>query len=123
MVDTARQRLPRAQLGEAAARVLQGNDRGTMTVAAPRLYPHQWSWDAAFVAIGLTHLSIPRACLELDTLLPAGRPPRASASRPYTPSRSPGSSTWPGGVAVPTGRSQSRSSGEVGRPCTPGTGG
>src|SRR6266511_4054046 len=71
MVDTARQRLPRAQLGEAAARVLQGNDRGTMTVAAPRLYPHQWSWDAAFVAIGLTHLSIPRACLELDTLLAA----------------------------------------------------
>src|SRR6266545_4542264 len=71
MVDTARQRLPRAQLGEAAARVLQCNDRGTMTVAAPRLYPHQWSWDAAFVAIGLTHLSIPRACLELDTLLAA----------------------------------------------------
>ena len=40
-----------------------------MTVAAPRLYPHQWSWDAAFVAIGLAHLSVPRACAELDHLL------------------------------------------------------
>jgi hypothetical protein len=57
------------ELGEAAARVLRDNDRGTMTVAAPRLYPHQWSWDAAFVAVGLAHLSVPRACVELDSLL------------------------------------------------------
>jgi hypothetical protein len=71
MVNTTHQHLQGAQLAEAAAKVLRGNDRGTMTVAAPRLYPHQWSWDAALVAIGLTHLSIPRACLELETLLAA----------------------------------------------------
>jgi len=56
-------------LGEGAARVLRANDRGRMTVAAPSLYPHQWSWDAAFVAIGLARLSVSRACTELDHLL------------------------------------------------------
>ncbi|HEY9375528.1 MAG TPA: hypothetical protein VIQ02_00350 [Jiangellaceae bacterium] len=40
-----------------------------MTRAAPDLYPHQWSWDAAFVAVGLAHVDVPRACRELDTLL------------------------------------------------------
>jgi len=39
-----------------------------MTKAAPNLYPHQWSWDAAFVAIGLAHVDVPRACAELDAL-------------------------------------------------------
>ena len=37
----------------AAVEALRRNDLGTMTTAAPSLYPHQWSWDAAFVAIGL----------------------------------------------------------------------
>nr|WP_205528671.1 hypothetical protein [Desertimonas flava] len=49
--------------------MLRANDRGSATVAAPRLYPHQWSWDAAFVAIGLAHLSPERACTELEHLL------------------------------------------------------
>ena len=40
-----------------------------MTSAAPRLYPHMWSWDAAFVAVGLAPLSVERAVVELDTLL------------------------------------------------------
>ncbi len=51
-----------------AAYVLRGNSAGTMTRAAPDLYPHQWSWDAAFVAVGLAHVDVRRACLELDTL-------------------------------------------------------
>lgn len=55
----------------AAQRVLEQNDLGTMVAAAPRLYPHQWSWDAAFIAIGLAHLSVPRALTELRTLLAA----------------------------------------------------
>ena len=43
-----------------------------MTTAAPRLYPHMWSWDAAFVAIGLaTAVASPRAVAELETLLAA----------------------------------------------------
>lgn len=54
-----------------AQRVLEQNDLGTMVAAAPRLYPHQWSWDAAFIAIGLAHLSVPRALTELRTLLAA----------------------------------------------------
>ena len=42
-----------------------------MTTAAPLLYPHMWSWDAAFVSIGLAPLSVERAVVELDTLLSA----------------------------------------------------
>ena len=56
-------------LAEGAEYVLRSNDRGRMTVAAPRLYPHLWSWDAAFVSIGLARLSVPRAVTELRTLL------------------------------------------------------
>lgn len=59
------------QLAARAAYLLRGNDLGTMTSAAPRLYPHQWSWDAAFVAVGLASLSVERAVVELDTLLSA----------------------------------------------------
>jgi hypothetical protein len=56
-------------LCDGAESVLRANDRGHMTVAAPALYPHMWSWDAAFVAIGLAQLSIPRAIVELRSLL------------------------------------------------------
>lgn len=59
------------QLSARAAYLLRGNDLGTMTTAAPLLYPHMWSWDAAFVAIGLAPLSVERAVVELDTLLSA----------------------------------------------------
>ncbi|MFA5707230.1 glycogen debranching protein [Mycolicibacterium sp.] len=59
------------QLAARAAYLLRGNDLGTMTTAAPLLYPHMWSWDAAFVAVGLAPLSVERAVVELDTLLSA----------------------------------------------------
>ena len=59
------------QLAARAAYLLRGNDLGEMTTAAPLLYPHMWSWDAAFVAIGLAPLSVERAVMELDTLLSA----------------------------------------------------
>ncbi len=59
------------QLAARAAYLLRGNDLGTMTSAAPRLYPHMWSWDAAFVTVGLAPLSVERAVVELDTLLSA----------------------------------------------------
>ncbi|MFJ5259617.1 MGH1-like glycoside hydrolase domain-containing protein [Streptomyces sp. NPDC088387] len=54
-----------------AARVLEGNWTGTSTVPSRGLYPHQWSWDSAFVAIGQRHLSPLRAQTELETLLAA----------------------------------------------------
>ena len=59
------------QLAARAAYLLRGNDLGVMTTAAPLLYPHMWSWDAAFVAVGLAPLSVERAVVELDTLLSA----------------------------------------------------
>jgi hypothetical protein len=54
-----------------ATKVLKDNDLGTMVMAAPRRSPHQWSWDAAFIAIGLACISVPRAITEMRTLLRA----------------------------------------------------
>ncbi|MDQ3834935.1 MAG: glycoside hydrolase, partial [Actinomycetota bacterium] len=48
-----------------AEEVLRQNDMGGWTRAAPGLYPHQWSWDSAFIAIGLAHLDVRRATREL----------------------------------------------------------
>jgi glucosylglycerate hydrolase len=58
-------------IGWRAAEVLRRNDFGTWTKPAPNLYPHQWSWDSAFIAIGLSHLDTCRAAQELGTLLDA----------------------------------------------------
>ncbi|MBA2713501.1 MAG: glycogen debranching protein [Rubrobacteraceae bacterium] len=57
--------------GELAARaeeILHQNDMGGWTKASPGLYPHQWSWDSAFIAVGLAHLDTRRAAQELVTL-------------------------------------------------------
>ncbi|MEU5839316.1 hypothetical protein ABZ820_37440 [Streptomyces diacarni] len=54
-----------------ACRVLLGSWTGHSTVPSHGLYPHQWSWDSAFIAIGLRHLSPLRAQRELETLLGA----------------------------------------------------
>ena len=53
-------------LRDAALAVLRLNDLGDWTKPAPRLYPHQWSWDSAFIAIGLAH-PIRRALRELES--------------------------------------------------------
>ena len=58
-------------LAARAAAVLHANDLGGWTKAAPRLYPHQWSWDSAFIAVGWAHLDTRRACQELTTLFDA----------------------------------------------------
>ncbi|HSK99557.1 MAG TPA: hypothetical protein VK869_04405, partial [Rubrobacteraceae bacterium] len=52
-----------------AARVLRRNDAGGWTKAAPSLYPHQWSWDTGFIAVGLAHLDVRRAAGELLSLM------------------------------------------------------
>ncbi|WP_298180943.1 glycogen debranching protein [Saccharomonospora sp.] len=67
-------RLPRLSpttLADRAATVLRDNDTGALVTASPKLYPHMWSWDAAFIAIGLAYLDVRRAVTELDTLLSA----------------------------------------------------
>ena len=51
-----------------AAAVLRENDMGGWTRASPTLYPHQWSWDSAFIAIGLAHLGTGRAAWEIRSL-------------------------------------------------------
>ena len=54
-----------ARLAARARQVLRQNDMGDWTRAAPNLYPHQWSWDSAFIVIGLAHRSTRRAAREL----------------------------------------------------------
>jgi glucosylglycerate hydrolase len=83
----------RAMLRERAAAVLHGNDAGSWTKASPHLYPHQWSWDSAFIAIGWAHLDVRRAIRELEQLFSAqwttGLVPhivfRAGPGDPYFP--------------------------------------
>jgi mannosylglycerate hydrolase len=56
------------ELIDGAKAVLAGNWLGASTKPAPRLYPHQWSWDSAFIAIGNAHFDQARAQQELSTL-------------------------------------------------------
>jgi hypothetical protein len=79
-------------LRAAALAVLHKNDLGNWTKPAPRLYPHQWSWDSAFIAIGLVHVDPDRALKELESLFRAqwqdGRLPHIvfnPAARDYFP--------------------------------------
>jgi glycogen debranching enzyme len=54
---------------EDAKNVLKQNDRGSYTMPAGELYPHQWLWDSCFTAIGLRHVDVERAKEELLSLL------------------------------------------------------
>lgn len=58
-----------AALVKQATKVLKTNSRGTYTVPAGGLYPHQWLWDSCFTAIGLRWLNVDRAQSELTSLL------------------------------------------------------
>ncbi len=48
--------------------MLDGNWLGHATRASSRLYPHQWSWDAACIAIAYSHFDQERAETELRSL-------------------------------------------------------
>src|ERR1700753_4458244 len=82
-----------ALLRDQAVAVLRGNDQAPWTKASPRLYPHQWSWDSAFIAIGWAHVDVGRALAELEQLFAAqwatGMVPhivfRAGPDQPYFP--------------------------------------
>lgn len=54
---------------EQAKTILKENDRGSYTVPADGLYPHQWLWDSCFIAIGQRHYDIERAQMEIMHLL------------------------------------------------------
>lgn len=52
----------------AAREILRLNDRGGYTVPTARLYPFQWNWDSAFVAMGFATYDVDRAYRELERL-------------------------------------------------------
>jgi hypothetical protein len=52
-----------------AQSILRQNDRGGYTVPTARLYPFQWNWDSAFVAMGFATFDEPRAWQEISLLL------------------------------------------------------
>ncbi|MBY3306776.1 MGH1-like glycoside hydrolase domain-containing protein [Rhizobium laguerreae] len=52
-----------------AKRILAQNDRGGYTVPTDRLYPFQWNWDSAFVAMGFALYDVDRAYRELERLV------------------------------------------------------
>jgi mannosylglycerate hydrolase MGH1-like protein len=54
-----------------AITVLRRNWEHGHTVPSRRLYPHQWSWDSAFVAIGWGHAEPGHGRRELESLLDA----------------------------------------------------
>jgi hypothetical protein len=70
MDDPERQQTE-SELLEAAQDILDGNWTGHSTVPSPSLYPHQWSWDSAFIAIGLSWHHQERAQSEIESLLAA----------------------------------------------------
>lgn len=52
-----------------AADILRQNHQDGYTAPSQRLYPHQWNWDSAFIAIAWAHLDWELAVQEIDTLL------------------------------------------------------
>lgn len=54
-----------------AKAVLDYNWTGEYTQPGPRLYPHQWSWDSALIALGYAHYDGERAEKELRHLFAA----------------------------------------------------
>jgi glucosylglycerate hydrolase len=57
-----------AGLRQPAIELLRRNDAGGWTKAGAGLYPHQWSWDSAFIAIGWAHADPLRALREQQRL-------------------------------------------------------
>ena len=58
-----------ASLLDRAIAVLRLNDTGLFTKPGPHQYPHQWNWDSALIALGLSHFDLPRAQAEIRSLL------------------------------------------------------
>lgn len=63
--------MDRAALAQAARAILSANDRGGYTVPNGRVYPFQWNWDSAFVALGFATFDAERAWTEIETLFEA----------------------------------------------------
>jgi hypothetical protein len=60
-----------ARLADGARQVLDANWLGASTLPSRTLYPHQWSWDSAFIAIGRSWYDEAKAQQELRSLFRA----------------------------------------------------
>lgn len=60
-----------ATLDAQARDILERNDRGGYTVPTAGLYPFQWNWDSALVALGFAAFDMHRAWTEIETLMKA----------------------------------------------------
>jgi Trehalase len=56
------------ELWDSAVATLEGNWGGAATLPSASQYPHQWSWDSAFISIGLARCNPARARAELSSL-------------------------------------------------------
>jgi hypothetical protein len=69
---------------------LDKNWNGRFTTPSPTLYPHQWSWDSGFIAIGNSYYHPERAIKEIEFLFDAqwknGMVPQSSSMRKKKPS-------------------------------------
>lgn len=82
---------------QTALNTLSGNDRGGFTIPTAGLYPYQWNWDSAFIALGIATYDMDRAWAEITSLLdgqwPCGMIP-SILFRSDDPDYFPGPSRW-----------------------------
>jgi len=77
--------------------ILRVNDRGTYTIPTKGLYPYQWNWDSAFIALGIATFDMDRAWAEITSLLEGQWPDGMIPSilfRSDDPDYFPGPSRW-----------------------------
>ncbi|MEP4247777.1 MGH1-like glycoside hydrolase domain-containing protein [Tateyamaria sp.] len=82
---------------QSAIDVLTQNDRGGFTIPTAGLYPYQWNWDSAFVALGLATYDMDRAWSEVTSLITGQWPDGMIPSiifRSDDPDYFPGPSRW-----------------------------
>ena len=80
-----------------AIETLAKNDRGGFTIPTEGLYPYQWNWDSAFVALGIATYDMDRAWREVTSLLEGQWPDGMIPSiifRSDDPDYFPGPSRW-----------------------------
>ena len=91
-----------AERDRQAIDILRANDRGGYTVPTSRLYPYQWNWDSAFVALGFATFDRDRAWREIEMLFEGqwddGMVPHILFRRD-DPDYFPGPSVWQAGKA------------------------
>ena len=94
-----------AALDLLARETLARNDRGGYTVPNAAVYPFQWNWDSAFVAMGFASFDEDRAWRELETLFlgqwPDGMVPSIIFHKPDA-GYYPGPDAWGTAHAPPT---------------------